>query len=133
MLNRSLYRQAGSFFLLYSHNGQLRHSGCLTLLGNSQETMAESVSLSSLCQGSQGKPTTDREKGRPLHQLHTLHCKLALMVHLNRAYLFNPPLLCSANECQLISVQQQVHHFVQISKMLHLWKWLFNYHPGLKA
>ncbi len=27
MLNRSLCRQAGSFFLLYSHNGQQRHPG----------------------------------------------------------------------------------------------------------
>lgn len=31
MLNRSLYRQAGSFFLLYGHNGQPRHPGSLTL------------------------------------------------------------------------------------------------------
>lgn len=55
MLNRSLCRQDVSFFLLYSHNGQQRHPGSLTLSGYSEETMAESVSLSSLCQRSQGK------------------------------------------------------------------------------
>lgn len=43
MLNRSLCRQAGSFFLLYSHNEQPRQPGSHTLSGNSVETMAESV------------------------------------------------------------------------------------------
>lgn len=44
MLNRSLCRQAGSFFLLYSHNGQPRQPGSHTLSRNSEETMAESLS-----------------------------------------------------------------------------------------
>lgn len=50
-----LYADNLDLFFFSSHNGQLRHSGRLTLSGNSEETIAESVSLSSLCQGAQWK------------------------------------------------------------------------------
>lgn len=75
MLHRSSCRQAGPFFLLYSHNGQQRHTpGSLALSGNNEETMAESVSLSLLSVGDhKGKPKTEREKERPLNELHTLY------------------------------------------------------------
>lgn len=94
MLNRSLYRQAGCFFFLSTVTMDSRGTqGASLCSGNSEKTKAESVSLSSLCQGSQGKPQTDRETGRPLHPLHRLYCKLAPVAHPITAYLFSPFLL----------------------------------------
>ena len=93
MLNKN-FQTSWAFFLLYSHIGKQRQPGSLTLSGNNEETIAESVSLSLHCQDHNGKPKIEREKQWPSHQLHILHCKLGPIVHHSRVFLLSPPLFC---------------------------------------
>lgn len=102
MLNWSLCRQAGSFFRLYGHNGHQRYRGSLTLSGNIEETMAESVALSSL-------------SGVTRENLRQKERKKDLYIHV-----FSPPSVLPVN-------YSFNSNFVHISKMLRLQKLISDY------
>lgn len=94
MLNRSLCRQAGSFFLLYTVTMDSRGTQGWSLC---PETVNRQWPRQCHCPPSvrdhKGKPKTEAEIEMPLHQLHILYCKLT-MAYFIRAYLFSPPLFC---------------------------------------